>query len=95
MTNDTIDDGSKDPTSGCLPRQGAWITFRVRDVCHPPAQQLVAGPAGNALLEGRVIASSRAATPNTWFVELELRGSSDTVIVRTVGPTWKGELDNE
>lgn len=66
--------------------QGSWIEFRLRDVCHPRPDELLQGACGDVVLEGMVVAVSRGEDADTTFVELELRGSHEHVIVRPPSP---------
>lgn len=71
-----------------LQLKGSWIKVRLRDVCFPPAEELLTGPSGDSLLEGLVLDVSDGGPLESCFLELELRGSCARVIVKAARGSW-------
>jgi hypothetical protein len=70
-----------EPKAALLRLKGTWITFRLRDICFPAPEQLMAGPSGRTRLQGLVLDVSEAAEDEC-FLEVELPEVGATVIVR-------------
>jgi hypothetical protein len=72
--------------------KGRWIRFKLRDICFPTLEDLIAGPAGDTMLDGQVLDISESGTEQLFYAEIVLRGSAQKVIVR-IADTACRELD--
>jgi hypothetical protein len=74
-----------------LPESTDAVRFRVRDVCVPPASELLVALWGNEVLEGRIIARSPAAVgAHGEQVVIKVPGLEQMLVVSTEHLLGKG-----
>ena len=75
--------------------KGRWIRFKLRDICFPSLEDLMASPAGDATLDGRVLDVSEGESEHLFYAEIVLRGSTQKVIVRIADSATESDPNHQ